>query len=214
MKRIAILTSGNQWFVPYAQKLHEQIPGSELFFDHKEIDASFNVVFILSYHKIIEENYLKKHNHNIVVHESDLPEGKGWAPMFWQILEGKNNIIFSMFEASNGVDDGDIYLQKTLRLTGYELNKELRKKQGNLTIDMCHDFLKIDTPSVVKKSQIGNESFYKKRTSEDSQLNINKSIKEQFNLLRIVDNDNYPAFFEVGGHKYRLKIEEVPNENR
>ncbi|OCL83440.1 MULTISPECIES: UDP-4-amino-4,6-dideoxy-N-acetyl-beta-L-altrosamine N-acetyltransferase [Arcobacteraceae] len=31
--------------------------------------------------------------------------------------------------------------------------------------------------------------------------------KEQFNLLRIIDNENHPEFFEVDGTKYILKIE-------
>lgn len=29
---------------------------------------------------------------------------------------------------------------------------------------------------------------------------------EQFNLLRIADNENYPAFFILNGQKYILKI--------
>ena len=36
---------------------------------------------------------------------------------------------------------------------------------------------------------------------------INKTIKEQFNLLRIVNNQEYPAFFEIDGRKYKLTIE-------
>ena len=37
--------------------------------------------------------------------------------------------------------------------------------------------------------------------------NINKSIDEQFNLLRIADNHNYPAYFIKNNVKYILKIE-------
>jgi UDP-4-amino-4,6-dideoxy-N-acetyl-beta-L-altrosamine N-acetyltransferase len=55
--------------------------------------------------------------------------------------------------------------------------------------------------------QSGNESFYPKRTPKDSELDINKTIQDQFNLLRIVDNDNYPAFFELEGQRYRLTVE-------
>ena len=32
---------------------------------------------------------------NIVVHASDLPKGRGFSPMSWQILEGKNKIKLS-----------------------------------------------------------------------------------------------------------------------
>ena len=207
--KIAILTSPNQWFVPYAEVIHSRIDNSKLFLDHKEIDESYDLVFIISYHKIIEEQYLKKHKHNIVIHESELPKGKGWAPMFWQILEEKNKIPFTMFEASSGVDDGNIYMQKILNLTGFELNDELREKQASFTIEMCLEFVKDYSTYCVPVKQTGQESFYSKRSANDSLLDVNKTIKEQFNLLRIVNNNDYPAFFELNGYRYKLTIEKM-----
>ena len=205
--KIAILTTPNQWFIPYAKKLQKDIIESELFLDHKEINSNFDILFILSYHNIIPQEFLDKNKHNIVIHASALPKGKGWAPLFWQVLEGKKKIPFSMFEASNGVDNGNIYMQKTLKLTGYELNEELREKQANHTIDMCLEFINNYDKYKIPTPQSGDETFYKKRTSQDSKLDIDKTIKEQFNLLRIVNNDEYPAFFEIDGHRYILKIE-------
>ncbi|SMM99278.1 hypothetical protein SPONN_400 [uncultured Candidatus Thioglobus sp.] len=205
--KIAILTSKNQWFVSYAKKLCNQIDNAKLFYNHKEINGNYDIVFILSYHAIIENKCLKLHKHNIVIHESCLPHGKGWSPLFWQILEGKGNIPFTMFEASNNIDNGDIYMQKTLKLTSYELNQELREKQANFTMEMCLEFLnnyaKYSNPS--KKN--GQESFYRKKSEIDDKIDVNKTIKEQFNLLRIVNNKDYPAFFELDGNKYILKIE-------
>jgi len=205
---IAILTTPKQWFVPYAKQLQENISNSTLFYKHEDISKDFDVIFILSYHRIIKEEFLQQHTHNIVIHASALPKGKGWSPMFWQILEGKKEIPFSMFEASTGVDNGNIYMCKTLFLTGYELNHELREKQAKFIIKMCLEFLNNYDKYKIHKPQNGEESFYTKRTPEDSRLDINKTIKEQFNLLRIVDNDEYPAFFEINGHKYILKIED------
>ena len=212
--KVAILTTENQWFIPYAEELAKIIKGSKLFLNHKDIKESFDIVFILSYHKIIEKEFLKYHKHNIVIHASALPKGKGWAPMFWQILEGKNKIPFSMFEASIGVDDGDIYMQKNLQLIGYELNSQLRDKQATFTIDMCLEFIKDYEIYKIPKKQSGEESFYTKRGAVDSELDILKSIDEQFNLLRIVDNDFYPSFFYKNGEKYILKIEKAEDENR
>ncbi len=212
--KIAILTSPNQWFIPYAQELQTKIKNSRLFFKHEEIKDSFDIVFILSYHKLIPLEKFVNNKHNIVIHASDLPKGKGWAPMFWQILEGKDKITFSMFEISDGVDSGDVYMKKELSLSGYELNSELREKQANFIINICVDFLNNYEKYKVPKKQIGNETVYKKRTNKDSKLDIDKSINEQFNLLRIVDNDDYPAYFYKNAKKYILKIEEANDENR
>lgn len=212
--RIAILTTPDQWFVEYAKQLQNKIENSKLYFDHQKLTKSYDIVFILSYHKIIEKEYLDNNKHNIVIHASALPKGKGWAPMFWQILEGKDNIPFTMFEVDEGVDSGDIYMQKTLQLNGYELNDELRKKQAWHIINMCLGFIENYEKYKIPIKQNGTESFYKKRTAKDSELDIEKSIKEQFNLLRIVDNENYPAFFYKDDKKYILKIEEAKDENR
>lgn len=211
---IAILTTTEQWFVDYAKELQAKIKDSELFFNHKNIIKSYDIVFILSYHKLIEQDFLDRNKHNIVIHASALPKGKGWAPMFWQILENKNSITFTMFEVDEGVDSGNIYMQKDLLLTGYELNDELRAKQAFHTIDMCLEFINNYNQYKLPRKQYGDETFYKKRTAKDSELDISKSIEGQFNLLRIVDNENYPAFFYKNGKKYILKIEEESNENR
>lgn len=212
--KILILTSLGQWFVSYAKQLQNKLPGTELLYDHNDIKQTYDIVYILSYHKIIPLEQLKGNRHNIVIHSSALPRGKGWAPMFWQVLDGKNEIPFTMFEASSGVDDGDIYMQDVLSLTGYELNNVLRKKQANFIIHMCLKFVNDYESYQIAKKQCGDESFYAKRSPKDSELDIMKTIKEQFNLLRIVDNDDYPAFFEIDGHKYIVKIEEEENENR
>ena len=210
--KIAILTTPNQWFVPFAKELKNNIINSKLFLNHQELKGSFDIVFILSYHNIIPAEFLAKNKHNIVIHASALPQGKGWAPLFWQVLEGKDEIPFSMFEASNGVDNGDIYMQKTLQLNGYELNEDLRAKQARFTINMCQEFINNYEEYKIPNVQSGEENFYPKRTSKDSKLNVDKTIQEQFNLLRIVDNDEYPAFFEIDDNVYKLKIEKFNDE--
>jgi len=86
-KKVAILTSKNSWFVPYAKQfikiLKKKRISAKLFFDHENISEEFKIVFIISYFKIIPKEFLLKHKHNLIVHESDLPKGKGWAPLFW-----------------------------------------------------------------------------------------------------------------------------------
>ena len=33
------------------------------------------------------------------------------------------------------------------------------------------------------------------------------TIKEQFNIFRVADNDRYPVFFYLNGYKYFIKID-------
>ena len=204
---IAILTSPEQWYIPKAVELTRRLSKATLFFRHEDVGDEYDIVFILSYHRIIPKDDLNKHKHNIVIHASSLPRGKGWAPLFWQVLEGSNCIPFTMFEATEKMDDGDVYMQRSLKLTGYELNDELRELQADMIQSMCIEFVEHYDLYQKPSKQTGLESIYFKRTAKDSQLDVDKTLREQFNLLRIVSNDDYPAFFELGGHRYVLKIE-------
>ena len=96
-------------------------------------------------------------------------------------------------------------VKRTVKLTGYELNDEIRELQAQTCIDLCKEFI-ANYEKLTATQQSGQESFYRKRNAQDSELDINKSINEQFNLLRIVDNENYPAFFYKDNHKYIIKI--------
>lgn len=208
--KTAVLTTEGQWFVPYAKLLAEELK-ADLFFSHKVISEKYDALFILGYHRLIDPETLKRNQFNLVIHESALPRGKGWAPLFWQVIEGKNDITFTMFEAAKGVDDGDIYLQEVLHLDGSELNEELRHKQAMVTMHMCRRFID-EHDSITPAPQHGLESFYPKRSAEDSKLDVDKSLKEQFNLLRTVHNKDYPAFFELNGTKYKLAIEKLKKD--
>ena len=112
-----------------------------------------------------------------------------------------------MFNAKSTMDSGDICMQKSLVLNGNELYEELRVKQANMIESMCLELLKnIENIKFRKQDTLVSYNEYRRRTPKDSQLDISKSLKEQFNLLRIVNNNEFPAFFYINGIKYKIKI--------
>ena len=100
---------------------------------------------------------------------------------------------------------GPIYGQDYLELKGSELIDELRLLQIKATRELIHDFLQ-QYPNVKGESQKGVESFYPRRTAEHSRLDANRSIREQFDLLRVCDNERYPVYFELNGETFILKV--------
>ena len=109
-----------------------------------------------------------------------------------------------MFEASSKIDGGNIYYQSFFKLKGNELSDEIRSLQAKTTISLIKKFLNKRINKTYK--QKGKSNFLRRRSPKDSELNINKSIKDQFNLLRVVDNERYPAFFLHKDTKYLIKI--------
>lgn len=167
-----------------------------------------DLCFYLSYGRIVDRDVRSKYAHNLVVHESDLPQGRGWAPMSWQILEGASSITVTLLEAEDDVDAGAIYLQDKIDLSGDELCADWRALQARSTFKLCREFIE-NYPAVLAQArpQAGEATFYRRRRAEDSRLNPDLSIREQFNLFRIVNNQDYPAFFELNGKRYRIQIE-------
>lgn len=206
-----LVDNPNSWIIPYAKTLKKELSKRQhkvcLFHKHKEVKKG-DILCLLSCERIFKSLHLN--THNLVVHESALPEGKGWSPLTWQILEGKNKIPITLFEAVDAVDAGDIYFQEFIEYEGHELIGELKAKQGEKTLELILKF--VDNYEEVKgisQSQRGISSFYGRRRPKDSELDINKTILEQFNLLRVCDNERYPAFFVKDGIQYVLKIEKA-----
>lgn len=210
-KIVQILVDNDSWILPYAEQLLVALQSrgfeTTLIRDSNDIGPAFSTL-LLGCTQILPKALLSRSQHNLVIHESALPHGRGLAPMSWQILEGHNTIPVTLFEANEHVDAGEIWLQDYITLTGDELHDEWRQLQGQKTIELCIRFF-TEYTSLTKKVQKGKVSTYPARTPADSELDCNQTIATQFDKLRIVDNNKYPAYFTFRDHRYRLRIEKI-----
>ena len=193
-------------FIPQFNKLTKKNYKYNFFKDYTKIN-NFEIVFVLGYTRVLPDDLLKKNRIVLIIHESNLPKYKGFAPIQWQILKNKKNITNSLVMLGNKekVDSGKIVLQNKILLNGDELYDEIRDKQFNSTYKLIKKFLHI-YPNFKIRKQKGKSTFLRKRKPGDSRININKNIKSQFNLLRISNNDDWPTFFLYKKNKYILKI--------
>lgn len=208
MAVITLVTDNpKSWIMPYAAELKKQLAKKHtvVVVHSPEKIRKGDMAFFLSCEKIASAQVLSRNKHNLVVHESALPKGRGWSPLTWQILEGKKKIPIMLFEAVPSVDSGDIYFQEIMSFEGHELVDELRVIQGAATMKLVHRFVAA-YPKVVGKKQKGKATYYPRRKPEHSELNVNKTLKVLINQLRVADNERYPAFFKYKGKKYLLKV--------
>ena len=163
--------------------------------------------FVLSYSRVLDAESLARHARTLVVHESDLPRGRGWSPLTWQVLEGADRIPIVLFEAVERIDAGQVYLRDEIELGGTELVDKLRARQAFQTLGLCRRFVQ-EYPAILKhgQPQVGDPTYFSRRAPWDSRLDPERSIAEQFDLLRVVDNERYPAWFEHRGRRYVLQI--------
>lgn len=203
-----LIDNPKSWFVPHGHELARQL--RERGHSVSEVGSptdipNGDIAFFLSCEQIIKKEVRDRNRHNLVIHASALPHGKGWSPTTWKIIEGENEIPLTLFEAVDKVDAGDIYATGTIVLEGHELIDEVREKEGKAIIDLALQFVDVH-PNVSGRPQEGEETFYPRRKPEHSELDPNKSLIELFNHLRVADNERYPAFFTHNGHSYLLKI--------
>ena len=55
-------------------------------------------------------------------------------------------------------------------------------------------------------------TYFRLRTPKDSRIDPNRTIAEQFNLIRVGDPIRFPTFFEYKGQRYILKLEKLNDE--
>ena len=183
----------------------------ELVFDKANLKGG-DILFLVSCSQIIRETEKKEYKATLVLHASNLPEGRGWSPHIWSILSGSKQITVCLLEASEPVDSGTIWLKKIFFLEGHELlpaiNEKLFATELSLMTDAVEQF---ETIKPLQQAGVPG-SYLKKRRPIDSQLDPDKTIAEQFDLLRVVDSERFPAFFDYRGKRYIIKIEKDNNE--
>ncbi len=180
--------------------------------DKKEL-TSGDILFLVSCGQIIREAERNRYRAVLVLHASDLPQDRGWSPHIWNIVEGANRITVSLLEARDPLDTGDIWKKVHFDLAGHELLPEINERlfaaELALMTEAVDGFGTIEpTPQAP-----GAGPHRRQRTAADSRLDPDQTLARQFDLLRVVDNDRYPAFMDYRGARYLIRIEKAPHES-
>lgn len=168
--------------------------------------AGGDLLFLISCSRIVTPALRARYRHSLVVHASDLPEGRGWSPLIWQILEGRHDIAVTLLEAQDPVDSGAVWAKRWLHFEGYELCDEINAALFAAELELM-DYALAHCEHIAPQAQDETRaSWYRRRTPEDSRLDPQRPLAEQFDLLRVADPDRYPPFFELRGQRYEISI--------
>jgi methionyl-tRNA formyltransferase len=210
MKITILCSDKNHKIFPYIQKwksLNSKIHKISLITKSKNAKNG-DFLFLIACTEIIKLDIRSKFKHTLLIHESNLPKGRGWSPLVWDILAGKKIIYVSLLEAEDQVDSGKIWKKEIINLEGHEIFDEINSKLFPICMNLINFAIK-NHKSIVPKSQKGKPTFYSQRTPIDSEISIKQSIASQFNQLRIADTERYPCFFDYKGIRYKITIEKI-----
>lgn len=209
MKTVSILCTDaahpvNLWIEQWAQQFSSTASVS-IHRDSSELQGG-DFLFLVSCHQIIRKPTRDLFRYTLVLHASALPNRRGMSPHIWTVLAGESKITLSMLNAEDQLDSGDIWHQIDINLSGQEIFSEINDKLFSAELEMLTWAIQ-NCESSLPRPQVGVPSFCRKRTPEDSRIDPQKSIAEQFDLLRVADPERYPAFFEQHGRKFRIRID-------
>jgi len=171
------------------------------------------------YDLIVPWNYRKKIknlsvNRNIIVfHSSDLPEGKGWAPIYYSIVDNKEYYVISGVLINEEIDAGNIIVKACFRIKGNYTAEVIRKWDDEISIILIGKILlHFDGLNFQGVEQRERGTYFKKRIPEDNEVDINSQLSAVINHIRACER-THPAYFYFNQTKYIINIrpETEPN---
>ena len=167
---------------------------------------SGNILFLISCSEIISKLEREGFEKTLVVHASDLPHGRGWSPHVWEIINGATDITLSLLEAADEVDTGDIWKKISVSIPKTALFDEINELIFDSELKLMDFAIKNHNTIKPKKQPNIVSAHWPKRSPKDSEIDVNKEISEQFDLIRVCDPDRFPAFFFKDGKKFNITI--------
>ncbi|MBO9194829.1 UDP-glucuronic acid dehydrogenase [Rhizobium sp. 16-449-1b] len=169
-----------------------------------------DILFLVSCSEIILATHREQYKKTLVLHASDLPLGRGWSPHIWQLLDGQTEFTLTMLEAEDSVDSGNIVKKEKFHIGETALWNEISDIIGSRQMALIdYAVNNFDNLPSIEQNKDVKPTYYGRRTPKDSEIDPDKTIAEQFDLIRVCDPDRYPAHFQMRGQKYKLILEKI-----
>lgn len=171
-----------------------------------------DILFLVSCSELIPPEVRALYRHTLVLHASDLPEGRGWSPHVWAVLEGREEIVVSLIEAADPVDTGAIWAKRRVPVPRHALWYEIDAALFDAELALMDAALaRAADPRPTPQPETG-ATWHPRRRPKDSEIDPHGSIAEQWDALRIANPDRYPAFFRLHGHRYAISLRKLPDD--
>jgi methionyl-tRNA formyltransferase len=173
--------------------------------------GSGDFLFLVSCTEIVRPEVRDRYRHTLVLHGSDLPEGRGMSPVVWQVLEGRSELTLSLLDAADPYDTGDVWAKKRFVVPRDAVVAEIDALLFDAEIELM-DWALEHCDSARPAPQQGEPTYYPRRRPADSRLDADRSIAEQFDQLRVSDPERYPAFVEVRGRRFAVTLRPLDDD--
>ncbi len=156
-----------------------------------------DLIFSINYLFIIEKeliNYPKLFALNI--HGSLLPKYRGRTPHVWAIINGETKTGITVHRINEGVDTGDILLQKEIVIKHKDTGNDILRKYNKIYPELVERSLKLIKENKTRFTKQDEEkaTYFGKRTPSDGEINWNWTKERIYNWVR-AQAKPYPGAF-------------------
>jgi methionyl-tRNA formyltransferase len=148
------------------------------------------------------------------LHLSPLPEGRGGAPVNWQIIHGHESVTATLFRFVPEVDHGDILGQTSVRLESRDDISTMYPKLTEVSIQLVHEFLTdLSAGTITRTSQSYDDAtYYPQRKPQDGLIDWDRSPEFQWNWIRAQTHPYPGAFTFYNGQKLIIWDATLPDQ--
>ncbi len=126
----------------------------------------------------------------IAFHMTDLPFGRGGSPLQNLISRGYKTTKISAIRVEKGIDTGDIYLKKTLKLDGTA--EEIFFSANFIIEEIIREII---NNKIQPEPQVGEITVFKRRIAAESNIAELHDLEKVFDYIRMLDCQGYPNSF-------------------
>jgi methionyl-tRNA formyltransferase len=146
------------------------------------------------------------------VHDSLLPAYRGFAPLNWAIINGETETGVSLFRVGDGVDTGDVLLQRRVPIGPAETAPEVYEKVCAATIAVVLEGYRLlrDHAAHPKPQDHSRATHTCSRKPADGLIDWSRPTRSIFNLIRALTFPYPGAYTHLAGRLlYILSAEPV-----
>lgn len=201
----------NSYLVAWIER-HKQHHEIELVRKKSELTGG-DILFLVSCAEIVTAKDRALYGVSLVLHASDLPQGRGWSPHIWEVATGAVHITLSLLEAEDKVDSGRIWKKVLIPVPATALWDEINHLLFSAEVNLM-DFAMLSHGCIQPQEQSADvePTYHRLRTPQDSRIDPNQTLADQFDLIRVCDPHRFPAFFDYRGQRFVIKLEKLNDE--
>ncbi len=176
--------------------------------DFDRINEDIDLGILLGYKRIVPEEILKAPKQGFILfHSSDLPRGRGWAPIYNTVTRNLP-LTQSLLFANTEIDAGPIIAKAHYPLDGNELEKEIRQIDDELTTILFEDSIDavLKGETLPKPQNTSDMTLWRRRYPVDSQIDPERSLVDIISHLRGLPSES-PGFFYYKGRRFMIRLE-------